>query len=245
MQQPFRPHTNMPFAFDGPGGDLQAARRRAALTRALFEEPEVLEVIKRRLTLREPIAADARPASLGKILDHARDCGVLIEDGKGAFDVAGPQARSYLSGAWLEEFMALLLIEAGCDEVRFSQKVLWRAGIDGSLHGNEIDALGLHRDRLVLVSCKALAFDTLTRTHSDDRVFSAMMELAYWNDHFGQGRALAILATTADFYDEEARRFRSPKLVERARVMDLVVLPADLGSSERCLDQLRKRLQGA
>lgn len=245
MSLPFRPHSGLPFALDGPGGDLAAARRRAGLTRALFEAPQALEVIKAAVGARRSLSTGEGQGqtALARLLALAEDCDVLRSDGSGRFHVAGPEARLYLMGAWLEEFMALLLTEAGCEDVRFSQKVLWRAGTDGSLHGNEIDAMGVCDGRLVLVSCKAMAFDTLARSNGDDRLFEAMLELAYWNDHFGKGEALAILATTADFYDETARRFRSPKLVERARVMDLAVLPADLGSHERCLARLQTLLQ--
>lgn len=242
MQLSFRPHAGLPFALDGPGGDLAGARRRAGLTRALFEAPEALEVIKARVTARLGLDAADGPSSLARLLPLAHACGVLGRDGAGRHHVASPQARVYLMGGWLEEFMAMILIEAECEEVRFSQKVIWRASADGSLHGNEIDAMGLSNGRLVLVSCKAMAHDSLSRSNGDDRLFEALMELSYWKDHFGKGEALAILATTADFYDEAQRRFRSPKLVERARVMDLAVLPADLGSHDRCLAHLRQLL---
>ena len=216
------------FEFDGPGGNLAEAARRSELTRALYDRFQFWTPLRDALQNNTPLDR-RRLDRMEDILSLAMRDGGLQVARSGHVRVSG-HARQYFLGGWLEEFMALALNEAGCDRIRFSQRVTWRAGTDGSQHANEIDAVAHWQKRLVLVSCKAAAYDTLKRKTGEDRLFSALLELSYWNAHFGRGEALPILVTTADFYNEAERRFRSPKLVERARVLELAVISADFSN---------------
>jgi hypothetical protein len=69
-----------------------------------------------------------------------------------------------------------------------------------------------------------------------------MLELSYWNAHFAAHEATPVFVTTTDFYDEEQGAFRSPKLMERARVLGLTVLTADFSRSERLVAHLARAL---
>lgn len=53
-----------------------------------------------------------------------------------------------------------------------------------------------------------------------------------------------IGVTTADFYDEKLRSFRSPRLVERANVMGIKVLPADFGTFDVFTEKVAQLIDG-
>lgn len=226
----------------GPGGSMPQARARAGLTRQIYEEFELLRPV---------LTAGGSGRPIGAPQDEIRDwceravsLGVLRRRGDG-YRAAQNGARTYLAGAWLEELMALTLLDCDCEAIRFAQQIRWRAPGQREDHYNEVDALALHGDRLVIVSCKATATDLLERSHGEERLFHAMLELSYWNAHFAGGAAVPVFVTTTDFYDEEEGSFRSPRLVERARVLGLTVLPADFSTTERLARRLRHVLEDA
>ena len=223
----------------GPGGSLDKARGRGALTRAIYENFEALRPILIAGGSGKPIGSPS--GAVRAWCEDAVGHGVLRRKGQG-YRAAGNGARTYLAGAWLEELMALALLACGCRAVRFSQHIRWRAPGREEEHYNEIDAIALHDERLVIVSCKATATDLLERSHGEERLFHAMLELSYWNAHFAAREAVPVFVTTTDFYDEEAGAFRSPKLMERARVLGLTVLTADFSRSERLFTRLGKAL---
>uniref|UniRef100_UPI003BA94776 hypothetical protein n=1 Tax=Stappia sp. TaxID=1870903 RepID=UPI003BA94776 len=226
----------------GPGGSLGKARGRAALTRAIYENFEALRPILIAGGSGKPIGSPS--GAVRAWCEEAVDHDVLRRKGQG-YRAAGNGARTYLAGAWLEELMALALLACGCRNVRFAQQVRWRAPGQEEEHFNEVDAIALHDERLVIVSCKATATDLLERSHGEERLFHAMLELSYWNAHFAAREALPVFVTTTDFFDEEAGVFRSPKLMERARVLGLTVLTADFSLSERLFARLRRALGDA
>ncbi|WP_321337193.1 Card1-like endonuclease domain-containing protein [Breoghania sp.] len=229
--------------FNGSGGSLTVAWNRAELTRLLYERFSLWAPFRSAIQQNREVPAP-KESTLSEIFRMATASGQLTPAHSGHLP-SGGEARRYFLGGWLEEFIAIALDEAGCHDVRFSQKVTWRAATDGSWHENELDAVARWRDRLVLVSCKAAANEALSRRSGEKRLFDALLELSYWNAHFGDGKALPILVTTADFYDETARRFRSPRLVERARVMDLAIIPADFGNWRSFQTHLTKLLETA
>ncbi|PLX36354.1 MAG: hypothetical protein C0606_16845 [Hyphomicrobiales bacterium] len=232
---------NHPFAFrfEGSGGRVGTARSRGPLTRKIYGGFPALLAIRDIIHRNQPI--EDRGGPLSQILPLAVKHRVLRRQGKG-FVPIGNAERSYLLGGWLEEFAALALIEAGCRDVRYAQPVSWLASTDSSRHWNEIDALGMYGDKPVLVSCKAVAEDTIDSRNGDDRLFDALLELSYWNAHFADRAAVPVFFTTADFYDEERQRFRSPKLVERAKVLDLAIVPVDFGSFGAVVAHLKRVL---
>jgi hypothetical protein len=223
----------------GPGGSLGKARERGALTRSIYENFEDLRPILIAGGSGKPVGSP--PAAVRAWCEDAVGHGVLSRKGQG-YRAAGNGARTYLAGAWLEELMALALLDCGCRDVRFAQQVRWRAPGQQEEHYNEVDAIALHGERLVIVSCKATATDLLERSHGEERLFHAMLELSYWNAHFAAHEATPVFVTTTDFYDEEQGAFRSPKLMERARVLGLTVLTADFSRSERLVAHLARAL---
>jgi len=222
-------------ALHGSGGRLSGAKRRAAVSRALYEDFADLRGLLHAAARGRTV--DIRSHTEEVWCDMAAAAGVLTPRGR-RFRPADNGARAYLGGGWLEELVALALAEAGCSDVRFAQMIRWRAPDSADDHFNEVDALGVKDGRLVLVSCKATATDLLERSRGEDRMFDAMLELSYWNAHFGARAALPVFVTTTDFYDEDARAFRSPRLMERARVLGLHVLTADFSTYAAFADKL-------
>jgi hypothetical protein len=227
------------FVLPEPARPMHEASARADLTRALLAAPGAARAL-RRLAEKQPgnLPGDL-PEDLAALAVHHR---VLTPHG-GGWRLTGAAARGYVYGGWLEELAALGLQAAGAEDVRCGQRVFWRAGTDGSEHVNEVDVMAVQGARPVLVSCKATAALLLEDGAGDDRLFDALQELAYWNAHFGRGRAIAIFVTTSDFYDESRRRFRSPKLIERARVLNLNTVSADYGTWPRFVGRLREILE--
>lgn len=215
----------------GPGGSLADARARQDLTRRIYEQFELLRPILTAGGSGHPIGAP-QDGPIRGWCEAAVARAVLRRRGAG-YRAAHNGARTYLAGGWLEELVALALETAGCDAVRFAQPVRWRAPRQPEEHFNEVDALALYGERLVLVSCKATATDLLERSHGEERLFNALLELSYWNAHFAGDAALPVFLTTTDFYDENRRAFRSPRLMERARVLGIEVLTADFSTLRR------------
>jgi hypothetical protein len=226
----------------GPGGRLDEARARGVLTRTIYEMFEPLRPALISGGSGHPLAVAGE--AMRSWCELAVGLGVLARRGRG-YRAADNGARTYLAGGWLEELMALALLDAECQEVRFSQQIRWRAPGGESDHYNEVDALALYGGQLVIVSCKATATDLLDRSHGEERMFQAMLELSYWNTHFGNRAATPIFVTTTDFYDEEAGEFRSPKLMERARILGLNVLTADFSTAAHLTRRLRDVLRAA
>lgn len=230
----------MTFSLDGPGGDFPLARTRKDLTRLIYEIFPHLDSLRYALSKQlvwYPEENTKTAAFISKSLTNR----ILQKRGSGyySFDNA---ARSYLLGAWLEEFIALALHEAECEDIRFSQPIFWQASTDASTHANEIDAMAVAGKFRILVSCKAVAEDTLEKRKGEERLFDALLELSYWNAHFGGDNGIPIFVTTADFYDEAHQSFRSSKLVERANVLGIKVMPADFGNYESFVLRLKSFL---
>lgn len=160
------------------------------------------------------------------------------------YRTASHLAARRLRGSWLEELGALVALDAGADEVRFSQVLEWRPHLGDEVYRNEIDVIARFDDRLAFVSCKALTPWAATDPSGDDRVFEALKEVSYWRDHFGHGRGWAILLTTVDFIDEQRHRLRNGGLVERAEVLGVDLVSADAGDYTGLVQAFRKAIDG-
>lgn len=203
--------------------------QRAPLTRHLYETPAAARGLRH---FRRDLPLAAPPGLLAESLQLAVEAGILGAS-EGPLYRLSEAGEPYVRGRWLEEAAALALAAAGADHVRCGQRIFWRAGSDGSEHVNEVDVLATAAGRLILVSAKASAAFLLEQKGGEERLFEAMLELSYWNAHFAQGAGVPVLVTTSDFYDERSRSFRSPKLVERARVLGIFIVSADYGSFDR------------
>lgn len=212
------------------GGDINNARERLGVWQRIWADFSNFTML---LSL---VHQDGRVPDFAHNLaaDLAAIGCLEIEDARGSLYARIPDndAKRLLSGGWLEELGACAVADAGAEEVRFGQRILWRGGADPSTtFTNEIDVIGRFGTKLMLVSCKAMRPKALhgASGQADDAIFDAMLEIHYWSEHFG-GETLAspALLTTVDMFDEKRRRPRHPGLVERARVLDLAILPADL-----------------
>ena len=230
------------FNFNGSGGNFFLAKRRRDLTMLIYEIfPRLNGMLKAFRNQHDWYPIDN--SKIDVFIKRALSLQILLKNG-GSYEPYDEDARRYLLGSWLEEFVALAFWKNGLSDIRFSQEIFWRAKSDGSAYKNEIDVMATANDKLILVSCKAVAEDTLDRRKGEDRIFDALQELSYWNAHFASGEGLPVFVTTADFYDEKLRSFRSPRLVERANVMGIKVLPADFGTFDVFTEKVAQLIDG-
>ncbi|MFN6986403.1 MAG: Card1-like endonuclease domain-containing protein, partial [Rhizobium oryzihabitans] len=123
---------------------------RAELSRALASSYPAFENLRDGLLDRRPV--EIRDVHL-PMLELAERSG-LVHRTAGTWQITGNGARRYLTGGWLEEYVALAVRETGADEVLIGQKLRWRAReYTGE---NEIDVLARFGSRLFMCSCKAL-----------------------------------------------------------------------------------------
>lgn len=234
------------YKLKGRGGDLKRAQRRRELTKLIYQSFSELDEFRKEIYQSKTWQLDGNTL-VNEIVKLAARHELLKprsnnQNSVQKWKVTNHSARTYLTGSWLEELMALALIDAQCDAVRFSQEIEWTAAVDGSLHMNEIDAMALAGNKSVFVSCKAMANATLDDRKGEKRLFTALQELSYWNMHFAKGDAICFFMTTVDFYDETKKTFRSPKLVERANAMNIHVIPADYTSYDAILMRIKEIL---
>lgn len=182
--------------------------------------------------------------SASSLVAHLVNVG-LLKHLQGGFRVAGPDADRLLRGAWLEELGATIARDAGADEVRHSQKLSWESRYGGLAYQNEVDVLARFGERLVFVSCKALAPWATETPNGTERIFDAMKEVSYWRQHFGAGKGQAILLTTADFIDEARHRPRNAALLEHADVLGVRLVSADAGDFTRLVKTFRAGIEAA
>lgn len=154
-----------------------------------------------------------QPARLKPLLSELMDRGWL-KAGKNERLVAVPgPGTNYLKGAWLEEYVYLAALKAGCDEAYFGQGIMWRSH-DVELAKNEIDVIVCRGERVLLLSCKTMA--PLKCPGRDAELADHAQEVAYWVAHFFPDSSYGTLVTTADMVDERRNRPRYPAAEHRA-----------------------------
>ena len=144
----------------------------------------------------------------------------------GEWVAANAEARRYLTGGWLEEYVAAAVDEAGANEVYCSQRISWQAG--GFRGVNEIDVLARFGERLFFCSCKALKSrlepnDARTR----ERLTAALHEADNLTDHFAPSGAIVALAVTTDLFDERNAAVRYEPLHGKAAALGVNILSAE------------------
>lgn len=163
----------------------------------------------------------------------------LVRRAGGKWQPSSNEARRYLTGGWLEEYVALAVAEIGADEVMSSQKIAWQSG---TFRGeNEIDVLARFGERLFFCSCKALRStlapnDVRTRGHLMD----ALHEADNLADHFAPDRAIVSLAVTTDLFDERFRSVRYEQLHGKASALGVHLLSGESLHWPVLLKTLRK-----
>lgn len=128
---------------------------------------------------------------------------------------------AYINGGWLEEYVWFAACAVGMDEAYFGQKISWQ-GSNGAEGVNEIDVLLRRKNRLLMISCKAISPHPepgKTMTLSDHA-----KEVGYWLDHFCPQQGYGVLVSTADMVDESIGRDRYPVAEFRAEVQNVEIL---------------------
>lgn len=207
----------------GEGGDQRRARERADVTMELAARYEAWDRLRShlfnphdhpRLIASEATRGVARALqSRGWIRPLRCDGSAWLLDG------ADEDTDRYLRGAWLEEYAWLAHVEAGCDEASFGQQVQW--SVDGVPGRNEIDVIARRGPLLSFTSCKCIK---PRHASHNERLREFIHEIAYWDWHFADRNARALLVTTADLLNEladDAQRY--PTLMARAKVLDIGV----------------------
>lgn len=193
---------------------MRTARMRAAVTKRIAAAYPLFESLRDSLLGRRSVKMTAEHRALQITLGNAG----LIELVDGAGQIIDHEARRYLTGGWLEEYVALAVAELGADEVLTGQKITWRAG--EFVGENEIDVVARFGDRLFLCSCKALRSnlapdDVRTREH----LMNALHEADNLADHFAPDAAIVALAVTTDLFDERTREPRYEQLHGKAEAL--------------------------
>lgn len=210
------------------------ARRHHDVTEASAIESRLH--LSKRIAASYPLFETVRDALMGraKMVSQDRDFGLIemMESFQiaafqaGQWVAADADARRYLSGGWLEEYVAAATSAAGADEVYCGQKLVWEAG--GFEGENEVDVLARFGERLFFCSCKALKFhldasDARTRT----RLTAALHEADNLADHFAPNGSVVALAVTTDLLNEAQNSFRYRPLHGKAVALGVNLLSAE------------------
>lgn len=202
-----------------PLDPMQVARGRAALTKRIAAIYPAFEGLRDTLLERRSVALTAihRPV-LAAIREHG-----MIEPAGGHWRAADAEARRYLSGAWLEEYVALAVAELGADEVFTGQKIRWQVG--DFVGENEIDVLARFGRHLFMCSCKALKSTLLPDDiRTREGLMDALHEADNLADHFAPKGGIVALAVTTDLVDERTRTVRYQQLHGKAAILGVGLL---------------------
>jgi len=142
---------------------------------------------------------------------------VETRDNKRYYLANDNEARRFITGAWLEMLAHAALMQAGADEAVHGQRLQWKVGpYQGR---NEIDVIARKRQRLILVSCKAIGARMNGQQTQLMRHLDQTDNLA---DHFGRKGDKAVLLVTTDLWDEARQnKARYPALHGKAKVLDV------------------------
>ena len=174
------------------------------------------------------------------ILDVLLERHYIKKVAKDQYKYINHDARSYLAGGWLEEFIFCAMLETDPDEVLYQQKVQWQVGeVNGK---NEIDVIARKGDLLSLISCKASHWNYRSHVQSDrDKLKSFLLETDYWDTHFSDGSGRAVLVVTKDLVDEaNDHRKRSPTIFARAEILNVDIVSLDFFQWDVLVDRLKK-----
>lgn len=197
-----------------PHDPMRIARDRASLTRRIAAIYPAFEGLRDTLLERRFVELTAvhRPV-LSAIEEHG-----LIEPVGEDWRATDAEARRYLTGAWLEEYVALAVAELGADEVLTGQKIRWQVG--DFIGENEIDVLARFGRHLFMCSCKALKSTLLPDdVRTRERLMDALHEADNLADHFAPDGGIVALAVTTDLVDERTRTARYQQLHGKAAVL--------------------------
>lgn len=67
-------------------------------------------------------------------------------------------AAHYLGGTWMEDYAWWILKDAGAEDAQSNVQVVWQDGDKHNHPPNELDAVAVHHNRLLLIECKTVRF---------------------------------------------------------------------------------------
>lgn len=224
----------------GPVDAMQVARERATATKSIAFDYRVFEDVRDVLLERKVMELASVHRTLLKSLC---DVGLAEQSGAGWY-VNGQESRRYLTGGWLEEYVALAVAEVGADEVLTGQKVSWRVG--NFVGENEIDVLARFGSRLFMCSCKALKSALLPDdVRTRERLMHALHEADNLLDHFAPSGGMVALAVTTDLMDERARLVRYQQLHGKAAILGVSLMTLEHMPWPEIVRRLRLIVAGA
>lgn len=154
--------------------------------------------------------------AFGKALGAARDAGLIDWDGSELVVFRSVEAARYLGGGWAEEFVAAKMRGMGfVDHVRGLEieHVVSRTR-------NEIDAVAVHGNRMLLVECKAAGV-------RDEDVMDWIYKASQLTAAVGGSFAQALLVSARPFSEAQRRRAREYR-IDVLAAGELAELPAYL-----------------
>lgn len=213
---------------------------RAELSRAIASSYPAFETLRDGLLDRRSLEVHASHLPM---LELAGSSG-LVHHATGTWRIGGNDARRYLTGGWLEEYVALAVRETGADEVLIGQKLRWR---EREYTGeNEIDVLARFGSRLFMCSCKALKSALLPEdVRTRERLMHALHEADNLADHFAPSGGIVALAVTTDLMDERARLVRYQQLHGKAAVLGVSLMTLEHMPWPEIVKRLRLIVAGA
>lgn len=221
----------------GSRQDLGAVQARSALTRLLADHYPAFHVLRLHLFHGHPLQG-VSAADLKRVTDALCPRGWIAQAGPRAWQLRQLTADDelYLRGGWLEELLWLAHEAAGCDELLLGAQLEWDH--EGTVGYNEIDVIARRGETLSFTSCKCVR-PLAANTH--EQIRGHVLEAGYWNLHFADGQGRAILAVTADVYDEQSERNRRryPLVHARAAILDVDLLGLEELSWKTLVHQLR------
>ncbi len=193
---------------------MSVARQREMITRDIASNYPAFEGLRDTLLQRRAVNLTAVHLQLLKSIG---ELGLAQCSGEKWY-VGDSASRRYLTGGWLEEYVALAIEEIGADEVLIGQKISWQVG--EFVGENEIDVLARFGDRLFMCSCKALKSVLLPDdARTRERLMDALHEADNLADHFSPSGGVVALAVTTDLVDERLCSARYQQLHGKAAVL--------------------------
>ena len=227
----------------GESGDAELAHSRLTMSKMLAESYQTFNSLRLHLesTSRK---GNIKPFTMEKnfepTLQQLVDQKYIQKVHNNEYKYVNHDARAYLAGGWLEEFIFCAMQETNPDEVLYQQKVQWQVGkVEGK---NEIDVIARKGDVLSLISCKAVHWNYRSNKQGDrEKLKSFLLETDYWDTHFSSGTGRAVLAVTQDLVDEANNHsIRSPTIFARADILNVDIVSLDFFQWDVLTERLRR-----
>jgi hypothetical protein len=231
----------------GEGGDEALALSRLELSKMLARSYKSFNSLRLHLESQSQAKSGKREArkfemnaEVKALLKKLIAFDYIKKIGTEQYKYINHDARAYLAGGWLEEFIFCAMQETNPDEVLYQQKVQWQVGeVNGK---NEIDVIARKGDVLSLISCKACHWNYRSHNQGDrDKLKSFLLETDYWDTHFSAGTGRAVLVVTQDLIDEANNHTRrSPTIFARADIMNVDIVSLDFFKWDVLVKRLKK-----